>query len=131
MTWKDKKFTKPLYMNELSEGTLRFLWLVSLLESPTLSTITMIDEPEISLHPEMLSLLSDLMREASKRTQIIVATHSDRFIRFLQPAEVVVMDVCDNGSTQATWADSLELDAWLSEYSLDEVWRMGRMGGRS
>lgn len=131
MTWKDKKFTKSLYMNELSEGTLRFLWLVSLLQSPTLSTITMIDEPEISLHPEMLSLLADLMREASKRTQVIVATHSDRFIRFLEPSEVVVMDVSENGSTQATWADSLELDAWLADYSLDEVWRMGRMGGRS
>ena len=91
----------------------------------------MIDEPEISLHPEMLSLLADLMREASKRTQVIVATHSDRFIRFLEPHEVVVMDVCDNGSTQARWANSLELDTWLAEYSLDEVWRMGRMGGRS
>ena len=131
MTWKDKKFDKPIYMNELSEGTLRFLWLVSLLQSPNLSTITMIDEPEVSLHPELLSLLADLMREASKRTQLIVATHSDRFIRFLNPKEVVVMDVDDDGCTTATWADSLDLDHWLAEYSLDEVWRMGRMGGRA
>ncbi len=131
MTWNDRRFGKPFYMNELSEGTLRFLWLVSLLQSPHLSTVTMIDEPEISLHPELLSLLSDLMREASKRTQLIVATHSDRFIRFLQPAEVVVMDVDEAGYTTATWADSLDLDHWLEEYSLDEVWRMGRMGGRS
>ena len=54
MTWKDKNFRKPLYMNELSEGTLRFLWLVSLLQSPALSTITLVDEPEVSLHPELL-----------------------------------------------------------------------------
>jgi len=131
MTWKDRNFTKPFYMHELSEGTLRFLWLVSLLQSPAPSTITMIDEPEVSLHPEMLSLLAELMREASKRTQLIVATHSDRFIRFLHPEEVVVMDVTAEGSTTATWADSLDLDGWLAEYSLDEVWRMGRMGGRS
>ncbi|AOY60541.1 AAA family ATPase [Desulfococcus multivorans] len=131
MTWKDKQFNKPIYMNELSEGTLRFLWLVSLLQSPNLSTITMIDEPEVSLHPELLSLLADLMREASKRTQLIVATHSDRFIRFLNPDEVVVMDVDDDGCATATWADSMDLDQWLAEYSLDEVWRMGRMGGRS
>lgn len=131
MTWKDKNFTKPLYMNELSEGTLRFLWLVSLLQCPALPTITMIDEPEVSLHPEMLSLLAELMREAAKRTQLIVATHSDRFIRFLRTEEVVVMDINTDGSAKATWADSLDLDSWLADYSLDEVWRMGRMGGRS
>lgn len=134
MTWKDRKFGKPIYMNELSEGTLRFLWLVSLLQSPNLSTVTMIDEPEVSLHPELLSMLSEFMREASKRTQLIVATHSDRFIRFLKPEEVVVMDIDEDGCTTATWADSMDLDAWLAEYSLDEVWRMGRMGrmgGRS
>ena len=131
MTWKDKKYSKPIYMNELSEGMLRFLWLVSLLQSPNLSTVTMIDEPEVSLHPELLSLLADLMREASKRTQLIVATHSDRFIRFLEAAEVVVMDIDEEGCTSATWADSMDVDQWLGEYSLDEVWRMGRMGGRS
>lgn len=131
MTWKDKKFSKPMYMNDLSEGTIRFLWLTALLQSPHLSTITMIDEPEVSLHPELLSLLADLMREAAQRTQLVVATHSDRFIRFLKPEEVVVMDVDDDGCASATWADSMDLDRWLAEYSLDEVWRMGRMGGRS
>jgi predicted ATPase len=127
MTWKDRNFSKPIYMNELSEGTLRFLWLVSLLQSPNLSTITMIDEPEVSMHPEMLSLLADLMRETSMRTQLIIATHSERFIRFLKPEEVVVMDINDNGCATAVWADTLDLEKWLDEYSLDEVWRMGHM----
>lgn len=131
MTWKEKSFRNPFYINELSEGTLRFLWLASLLQSPQLPTITMIDEPEVSMHPELLSLLSDLMREASNRTQIIVATHSDRLVRFLNPNEVVVMDVDEDGGASMTWGDSLELDEWLAEYSLDEVWQMGIMGGRS
>ena len=91
----------------------------------------MIDEPEVSLHPELLALLADLMREASAKTQIIVATHSDRLVRFLNPNEVVVMDVDEDGGASMTWGDSLELDEWLKEYSLDEVWQMGRMGGRS
>ncbi len=131
MTWKEKSFKSPIYMHQLSEGTLRFLWLISLLQSPGLSPVTMIDEPEVSLHPELLSILADLMREASARTQIIVATHSDRLIRFLEPKEVLVMDIDDQGFTSATWADSLDLDSWLAEYSLDEVWRLGRIGGRS
>ena len=130
MTWKDVKFDKPIYIHELSEGTLRFLWLVSLLHSPALSTITMIDEPEVSLHPELLSLLVDLMREASKRTQLVVATHSDRLVRFLEPSEVVVMDIDEEGAATAIPAESMDLDKWLSEYALDEVWRMGCLGGR-
>lgn len=131
LTWKEKNFDKPLYIHQLSEGTLRFLWLVSLLQSPALSTVTMIDEPEVSLHPELLNLLVDLMREASSRTQIIVATHSDLLIRFLEPEEVVVMDINDDGFTTAKRADSLDLEKWLSEYTLDEIWRMGRLGGKS
>jgi predicted ATPase len=71
------------------------------------------------------------MREAAERTQLIVATHSDRFVRFLHPKEVVVMDIDEDGGATATWADSLDLERWLAEYSLDEIWRMGRMGGRA
>ena len=127
MTWKEKYFKNPIYIHQLSEGTLRFLWLVSLLQSPGLSTVTMIDEPEVSLHPELLGLLAELMREASARTQIIVATHSDRLIKFLNPGEVVVMDMDENGFTSVQWADSLNLDRWLEDYSLDEIWRMNLM----
>lgn len=131
MTWKDRSSQHPFYMNQLSEGTLRFLWLVTLLQSPGLTAVTLIDEPEVSLHPELLSLLADLMREASQRTQLIVATHADRLIRFLQPSEVVTVDIDDDGTAKMTRADELDLDQWLDEYTLDEVWRLGRMGARS
>jgi predicted ATPase len=131
MTWKDKNFNAPLYTHQLSEGTLRFIWLVTLLQSPSLTAVTLIDEPEVSLHPELLSQLADLFREASARTQIIIATHSDRLVKFLKPEEVLVMDLNDDGTTSAQWADTLDLGKWLEEYTLDEVWRMGRMGGRA
>ena len=130
MTWKDRNFSHPLYIHQLSEGTLRFLWLTTLLQSPGLTAVTLLDEPEVSLHPELLNLLAGLMREASSRTQVIVATHSDRLIRFLHPNEIVVMDLADDGSAQASWADTLDLDQWLTEYTLDQVWSMGRLGGR-
>jgi len=117
LTWKDKHFDEPLYIHELSEGTLRFLWLCSLLLSPKPATITMIDEPEVSLHPEMLAILVDLLRETQSETQVILATHSDRLIRFLEPHEVVVLNTDDRGC--------------VSEYSMDELWRTGQLGGRS
>jgi len=129
LTWKDKEFSKPFYLHQLSEGTLRFLWLVTLLYSPGLTEVTLLDEPEVSLHPELLSVLADCLREASTRTQLIVATHADRLIRFLKPEEVVTFNLLD-GVTTATRAEDLDLDVWLKEYTLDQVWEHGRMGGR-
>lgn len=129
MTWTDKNFSQPIYVHELSEGTLRFLWLVTLLQSQSLTTITLLDEPEVSLHPELLRHLVYLMREASKHTQLIVATHSDRLIRFLEPREVLVCDL-EEGEARMTWADTLDLDKWLEDYSLDQVWAMNVMGGQ-
>lgn len=130
MTWKDKAFAKPMYTHELSEGTLRFLWLVSILMSTELPRITLIDEPEASLHPEMLRLLVDLMRDAAQRTQLVVATHSERLIRFLDPREVLVLDLADGRAVPA-WADEMDIEEWLSEYALDDLWRLGRIGGRA
>ena len=130
MAWKDRQFTQPIYMNQFSEGTLRFLWLTALLLSRDLPAVTLIDEPEVSLHPQLLMLLVDLMREASMRTQLIVATQSDRLIRFLKPEEVLVADV-EEGAAKFTWGDDLDLDHWLKDFTLDQLWTMGVLGGRS
>ena len=131
LAWRERGFSKPLYTHQLSEGTLRFLWLTTLLQCPGLTALTLLDEPEVSLHPELLSLLADQLREASQRTQIIVATHSDTLIRFLKPEEVVVLDSNEDGMTKLTRADELDLDQWLQDYSLDELWRNGRLGARA
>lgn len=130
LAWREYGFSKPLYMHQLSEGTLRFLWLTTLLQSPGLTALTLLDEPEVSLHPQLLSLLADQLREASGRTQIVVATHSDTLLRFLKPSEVVVLDSTEEGLTKLTRADELDLEDWLKDYSMDELWRNGRMGAR-
>jgi predicted ATPase len=131
LAWRESGSSKPLYAHQLSEGTLRFLWLTTLLQSPGLTAVTLLDEPEVSLHPELLSLLADQLREASRRTQIVVATHSDALIRFLDPSEVVVMDSTEDGMTTLKRADELDLGEWLKDYSLDELWRNGRIGARA
>jgi predicted ATPase len=131
MLWRDSNFSQPMYTHQLSEGMLRFLWLATLLQSRGLTELTLLDEPEVSLHPELLSLLAGLLREAaSRRTQIVVATHSDRLIRFLKPEEVLVMDYADDGTASLTWADQMNLEQWLEEYTLDELWSNGRLGAR-
>ncbi len=126
MTWHEKHLRDPIYTHQLSEGTLRFIWLAAILQSRQLPAITLIDEPEISLHPQLLGLLVDLMRDASSRTQLIVATHSERLIRFLQPPEVVVCGIGADGFTKLKSAASLDLEGWMQDFALDELWRMGK-----
>ncbi|MBX3180499.1 MAG: AAA family ATPase [Candidatus Hydrogenedentes bacterium] len=131
LTWRDSTLSAPLYQGELSEGLLRFIWLVALLHSPYLPNITMIDEPEVSIHPDVLNLLVDLFREAAQRTQLVVATHSDRLLRYLSPTEIVAMDLGEDGFAEAVWADSLDVNIWLEKHGLDEIWRMGQLGARA
>jgi predicted ATPase len=127
LRWKDQKFRDGHYPNQLSEGTLRFLWLTTLLKSPGLPKVTLIDEPEISLHPRMLQLLAELMREASERTQLIIATHSDRLVRFLKPHELITCSLDESGYMTAQRANDLNLEKWLADYALDELWTLGRL----
>lgn len=131
LAWHEKSLTIPLYPNHLSEGTLRFLWLTTALLSPEPPPLILIDEPEVSLHPELLQILAALMRDASARTQLLVATHSSDLIRWLRPDEVVVIDKQD-GKSIFTWANdpSLNLEGWLKEYTLADLWYMGNLGGR-
>lgn len=131
MTWRDSNFTKPFYTHQLSEGMLRFLWLATLPKSPGLTALTLLDEPEVSLHPELISLMAGLLREAAQTTQVVIATHSDRLIRFLKPDEVVVLDMKEDGTADLRWADTLDLDRWLEDYTLDELWVSGRLSGQA
>ena len=78
MTWTDRNFSQPIYVHELSEGTLRFLWLVTLLQSQSLTTITLLDEPEVSLHPDLLRHLVYLMRD-ERSFKIYTAYSSNPF----------------------------------------------------
>ena len=130
MAWHDKCCRQPFYPNQLSEGTLRFLWLMTLIMTSPSASVLIIDEPETSLHPELVRLVALMLQEAALETQVIVTTHSSDLIGWLQPNEVLIADK-EGGKTQFTWADTLNLDAWLAEYTLRDLWLMGNLGGRS
>ena len=127
--WYDNFSQRPFDQNELSEGTLRFLWLVTTLLSPQKPPLILIDEPEVSLHPQLLMLLADVLKEASMESQIVVATHSDRLICWLDPEHIATVDK-EEDVTSIKWLDPESLKAWLKRYTLDELWNMGELGGR-
>jgi predicted ATPase len=131
LAWYQRGFSKPFDAQQLSDGTLRLLWLVTLLYTVPDDGLVLIDEPEISMHPQWLQFLAGLFRQMSARTQIIVSTHSDQLIRWAQPEELLLLDM-EDGQSRFRWGDDpdLALKDWLQDYTLDQLWLMGELGAR-
>jgi predicted ATPase len=86
VTLRQSGLLRPLATAELSDGTLRYLLWVAALLSPRPPELLVLNEPETSLHPDLLEPLARLIAEASTRSQLIVVSHSDRLIEALEDA---------------------------------------------
>lgn len=75
---------RPLEATELSDGTLRFLCLVAALLSPRLPPLLALNEPETSLHPDLIEPLAELIVEASQRSQLWIVTHSTKLAEAIE-----------------------------------------------
>lgn len=116
---------------QLSDGTLRFICFATLLLQPVdlQPDLILIDEPELGLHPYALTLLAELLQQASDARQLIISTQSADLVSELEPEQVVVVDQKD-GASNFERLDSDYLQAWLADYALGDLWRMNIFGGR-
>ena len=114
----------------LSDGSLRYLCLLAVLCHPDPPPVICIEEPEVGLHPDIISEVAKLLVEASSRSQIFVTTHSDILVDALTdvPEAVVVCEKVD-GATQLRRVSAEELKPWLENYRLGELWTRGEIGG--
>ncbi len=115
--------------SSLSDGTLRFMALTTLLLQPNKPSVIVLDEPELGLHPSAITLLASLMKKASTDAQVIVATQSALLLDHFEPEEVLVADRVD-GATRFSRLDSARLQSWLEDYSLGQLWEKNEIGGR-
>ena len=114
---KEAEFVIPASL--LSDGTLRFLCLQAILCHPSPPPVICIEEPELGLHPEMMPILAELLREASERTQLIVTTHSDLLVEeFIATPESVITFENHEGQTKLQRFDAKGLENWLDEFTL-------------
>ncbi len=121
---------KPIPASRLSDGTLHYLCLLTILLHPDPPPLICIEEPEIGLHPDIIPKIAELLIDASRRTQLIVTTHSETLVSALSevPEAVVVCERDDRG-TQLRRLDPENLKEWLDRYRLGELWAMGEIGG--
>ena len=126
LRWKTLKRDQPTA--DLSDGTLRFLFLLTVLASPNPPPLIAIDEPETGLHPSMLPIITEYAAEAATRTQVIFTTHSDQFLSaFRDTRPTVTVAKWENGETTLTTLDDGELAYWLRDYSLGKLFRSGEL----
>ncbi len=123
-------FESPIPPTRLSDGTVRFVAILATLLAPSPSPLVCIEEPELGLHPDALTLVAELLVEASERMQLVVTTHSDALVSALtnQPESVVVCERPGAG-TVLERLDPEKLAHWLNEdYGLGDLWRIGKLG---
>lgn len=131
LKWKHQGSNAQFEISSLSDGTLRFIAIATLLLLPEAlrPPIIIIDEPELGLHPVAINLLAELVKIASLETQIILATQSPALLDYFEPEDVLVADR-KHGATTISRLDSEELEEWLEDYSLGQLWENNEFGGR-
>lgn len=111
----------PFNETHLSDGTIRFIALATLLLQPNLPRTIIIDEPELGLHPVAIDKLAGLIRKASNESQIIISTQSVNLVSNFDANNIITVDRFENQS-MFNRLDDENLKVWLDEFSLGDLW---------
>lgn len=123
LTWTDARSGATLYLDDMSEGMRVYLALLAALHAPDRPALLAFDEPERSLHPRALRRIVKVMESRAESTPLIVATHSDRLLDFLEePAQVLrITRFSRESGVRIEQVDTAAVEAWLQDYSLSEL----------
>ena len=131
LEWRHMGSEAYFNASSLSDGTLRFIALATLLLQPASlrPSVILLDEPELGLHPYAITMLASLVKQASVETQVVLATQSPLLLDHFRPEDVLVADRVE-GATALTRLDGAALEQWLQDYSLGQLWEKNQFSGR-
>jgi predicted ATPase len=129
LRWQQEGSDTVFPADALSDGTLRFICLATLLGQPELPGVIVLDEPELGLHPFAIIQLAEMLRAASKRSQVVVATQSVTLMNQFEAGDLIVVER-RNGFSSFERLDHHRLSDWLRDYSLGDLWEKNLLGGR-
>ena len=129
LEWLEKGSDAYFNASVLSDGTLRFICMATLLLQPQLPSVILVDEPELGLHPSAISVLANLLQSAAKRTQVLISTQSVTLVNHFEPQDVVVVER-EEGQSVFRRLDKADMTNWLDDYSLGDLWEKNVIGGR-
>jgi len=128
LRWKHKGSDDYFDATMLSDGTLRFICLATLLLQPNLPTILLLDEPELGLHPYAIQLLAAMMRSASHATQIIASTQSVTLANEFGWDDIIVVDQ-KNSESMFQRLKEEQVKEWMDDYRTGDLWEKNLLGG--
>jgi predicted ATPase len=130
LNWTHKGRDYEFGPHQLSDGTLRFIALATLLLQPgdKMPLLIALDEPELGLHPAALEVLSGMAKAASLHSQLIFATQSSVFLDHFEPENIVVVN-SRSGASEFVRLSAENLESWRAEYTLGEIWEKNVVGG--
>lgn len=131
LEWRENGQDIPFKANELSDGTLRFICLATVLLQPEeyMPSSILIDEPELGLHPYAIAVLGSLMKSASADHQLIISTQSVELVNEFDAEDLIIVDR-ENSASTFKRLDTENLQNWLEDYTLGELWKKNLLGGR-
>jgi predicted ATPase len=129
LQWQDKYSSTIYGATDLSDGTIRFIALATLFMQPKLPSTIIIDEPELGLHPFAITKLAGMIQSvASRNVQVIVATQSADLINHFTSNDIITVDQMD-GESHFKRLEESELNQWLVDYSIGELWQRNIIHG--
>ncbi len=129
LRWRQADSDTVYSAHQMSDGTLRFVCLATLLLQSSLPRIVVLDEPELGLHPYAIVQLADMLRGAATSSQVVIATQSVTLMDQFELGDLIVVER-EHGASTFTRPDPARLVEWLDEYSLGELWQKNLLGGR-
>lgn len=134
LNWREVDGSEYLLSpSQMSDGSLRFIALATLLLQPPamLPNVVLIDEPELGLHPQAIDVLAFMLKEASRHAQVIIATQSERLLDSFQTEDIIVAEYeTHRRSSSFKRLQDEQLEEWIEEYSISQLWDKNILGGQ-
>jgi predicted ATPase len=125
---REQYLARSVSIEHISDGTLHYLLLLSILFNPERGYLVCIDEPETSLHPDMINSIAEALKQASKNTQLIIATHSPLLLNAFEIDDILIFE--KNNHNETVVKSSEEFDEWTADYLAGQAWLQGLIGGK-
>ncbi len=131
LQWREQGSPKIFDASLASDGMLRFMALTALLNQPprNLPAVMFLDEPELGLHPAAIEALAGMLKTTSRHCQLFISTQSPVLVDYFEPEDIVVVERRDRAS-EFKHLSRQELQAWLVDYSLSQLWEKNVIGGQ-
>jgi predicted ATPase len=130
MSLKEKNLDRAITIEHISDGTLRYLLLLSIFYNPNRGSVVCIDEPEAGLHPDMINGIAKGIKYAAQNgTQMIIATHSPLLLNAFELEDLKIFEKDGDNQTVVKTVSEEDFPDWEGEFLTGQMWLRGELGG--